>query len=54
MSEQLKEAQLTFKDKIASFWDKANWGIVKIDVSENHDGSDIREVRKRDQPCSLQ
>ncbi len=47
MSEELEERKPSFKEKWAAFWDKVNWGEVQIDVSENHDGSDVRAVRKK-------
>ena len=39
--------ETTFKEKAAAFWEKLNYGYKKIDVSENHDGSDIRLVKKK-------
>lgn len=47
MSAKLKEGELTLKEKLSAFWDKVNWGEVQIDVSDNHDGSDVRNVRKK-------
>ncbi len=46
MDIEVKE-KISLKEKLAAFWDKLNWGNVKIDVSEDHDGSDVRLVRKR-------
>lgn len=39
--------EMTFKEKAAIFWDKVNYGYKQIDVSDEHDGSDIRLVKKR-------
>lgn len=47
MSAKLKEGELTLKEKLSAFWEKVNWGEVQIDVSDNHDGSDVRNVRKK-------